>query len=94
MRGGNGGSLWPQGGGWSCWLPHGGCWSYWEFHEGGPWSEPPGPLHGPLSRGGPPLQEPWSRPSFHMPSWLLQGGHGGGGWLGSKGGWREAGRVG
>lgn len=90
MRGGKEGSRWPQGG-WSGWFPHGGCWSNEPGppHDGGPGSDPPGPLQRPPSRGGPPLQLPCSRWSFHMPSWLFHGGQGGGGWFGSKEGWRR-----
>lgn len=69
MRGGNAGSRWPQGG-CSGWFPHGGCWSNEPGppHDGGPGSDPPGPLQRPPSLGGPPLQFPWSLWSFHMPS--------------------------
>lgn len=88
MRGGNVGSRWPQGG-WSGWFPHGGCCSKdpGPPQDGGPGSDPPGPLQRPASLGGPPLQFPCSLWSFHMPSWLFQGGQGGGGWFGSKEGW-------
>lgn len=88
MQGGNEGSLWLQGA-WSGWLPQGGCWSK-EFHDGGPGSVPPGPLQEPPSLGGPPLQFPGSLCSFHIPSWLFHGGQGGGGCLGSKGGWKRS----